>query len=100
MSTSNTAQRPPSLLTHMRALARVAILFSLYSLSALSLFAPLAQKTCAQTTEGAIFHKMTVRAGEAYKAKRYREAIKHYEDALVLRLDPNIHWNSMFVITN
>lgn len=93
MSNPNTAQRPPSLFTRTRALAHVAILFSLCSLSTLSFLAPLAQKAYAQTTEGAIFHKMTVRAGEAYKAKRYREAIKHYEDALVLRFDPNIHWN-------
>ena len=50
-----------------------------------------------QAAEGAredeLFRKMISRAALAYKAKRYREAITHFESALVLRPNPNIHWN-------
>lgn len=43
--------------------------------------------------EDQLFNQMISKAGEAYKASRFREAIKQFEGALLLRSNPNIHWN-------
>ena len=44
-------------------------------------------------SEDQLFQKFIERATSAYKDKRYEAAIKHYEGALMVRSNPNIHWN-------
>lgn len=43
--------------------------------------------------EDQVFAKMISKASEAFQEHRYQEAIAHYESALVLKDNPNIHWN-------
>ncbi len=48
----------------------------------------------AQTlSEDQLFKKMIERAAAAYKEKRFKDAIQHFERAMMLNPNPNIHWN-------
>jgi hypothetical protein len=44
-------------------------------------------------SEDALFKQMIAQAGKAYSEHRFLDAIKHFEDAMLLRVNPNIHWN-------
>ena len=44
-------------------------------------------------SEDDLFKQMISQAGKAYREGRFPDAIKHFEDALLLRANPNIHWN-------
>ena len=43
--------------------------------------------------EDELFKQMITQAGIAYKERRFEDAIKYFEDAMLLRSNPNIHWN-------
>ena len=44
-------------------------------------------------SEDELFQQMIAQAGIAYKESRFQDAIKYFEDAMLLRSNPNIHWN-------
>lgn len=44
-------------------------------------------------SEDQLFKQFIERATSAYKSNQYEAAIKHFEGALMVRSNPNIHWN-------
>ena len=96
MNHLNLSSRNRSYTVHLRHLMCVMILLGISSLNP-SKIAPLVQTGYAQpteqTTKQTTFKQLLRRAQKSYQAKRYQEALKHFEDAMAATPDFHLHWN-------